>query len=361
MYGLSTYIAGFGPGFTMMVALNTNVMNFDKKHTGKIVGTLNAFFAGSPSAFATIYYNLFTKGDTRNTANQDFRGFMLMMAICFTVVNLLDLVFVYRIRTSYSQPLIVVEQTSSVLSDDQHNSLNNDVNAHHDDDVELEREPEESIPLLKLLSNINFVLLLVIFTGAATVSLVFGVNVTTVSKSMQLDHYNEWLTVISPCSNAVFSISIGFFSDYFKERIPRLQIIVGGCVAFALCTLLVVTLPNSIAALAVASLFCGVGIAFLFSMTPTLLKERFGIRNFGRNWGLALMCFAAMGMPSQILFGAMYDAHVMDKSHHDCFGSKCIVGGMSVFLGLAILTIALGVVMLNLNKIRSCCRRDLEL
>jgi hypothetical protein len=37
--------AGLGSAFTYMVALNTNIINMDKRFRGTIVGLLNAFFA----------------------------------------------------------------------------------------------------------------------------------------------------------------------------------------------------------------------------------------------------------------------------------------------------------------------------
>ncbi|KAH3700824.1 hypothetical protein DPMN_075804 [Dreissena polymorpha] len=67
-------MAGFGSVFTYMVALNTNVINFSDRHTGKIIGLLNAFFAGSPSVFATVFYRFFTSGVSTDPANQDFAG-----------------------------------------------------------------------------------------------------------------------------------------------------------------------------------------------------------------------------------------------------------------------------------------------
>ena len=50
------YFIGLGSVFTYMVALNTNVINFDSKYRGLIIGTLNCFFAGSPSVFSVVYY-----------------------------------------------------------------------------------------------------------------------------------------------------------------------------------------------------------------------------------------------------------------------------------------------------------------
>ena len=81
--------------FTYMVALNTNIINFDQKHTGKVVGLLNAFFAGSPSVFATLYYHVFKDGDSH-----DYPSFLLLFAISFGVADLLCIIFlrIYKER-----------------------------------------------------------------------------------------------------------------------------------------------------------------------------------------------------------------------------------------------------------------------
>ena len=351
-----------------MVALNTNIMNFHKRHTGKVVGTLNAFFAGSPSVFATIYYNWFTHGDGTKAENQDFRGFMLMIAIMFCAINMLNLIFVYKIpvsdesvslgvngdkKVAWKNP-VIVNQTNN--SSENSPSIDNVKTEHQATYPHEDNERDEHVPFYKLLQNSNYILLLIIFSLASTLSLVFGVNITTISKSVKLDKYNQYLTIISPITNAVFSISIGFFSDYFRHRIPRLQIIIAACVVFTLCYLLVVVAPTSIEALMVAAFLCGIGIAFLYSMTPPLMKEMFNMKNFGRNWGVALLAQSAVSMPAQILFGAMYDAQVKTVGGHDCYGSRCIVGGMAVFLGTAVVTTLLGALMLNLERLKSACR-----
>ena len=84
-----------------MVALNTNIINFDKKHTGKVVGLLNAFFAGSPSVFATLYYHVFKDGD-----HHDYPGFLLMFAISFGIADLLCIIFlrIYAEKDGTKEP-----------------------------------------------------------------------------------------------------------------------------------------------------------------------------------------------------------------------------------------------------------------
>ena len=354
LYFISIIISltGFGPGFTLFVALNTNIMNFHKRHTGKVVGTLNAFFAGSPSVFATLYYNLFADGDKKDAEKQDFRSFMLMIAIMFAVINILNLLFVYRIPVSNppEDSAVVKAKEHNFIADDEEKSplLENEGPKNVGEIM----EHEVHVPLLKILFNVEFILFLIMFSFASTASLVFGVNVTAISKSVKLDSYNETLTIISPITNAVFSIAIGVFSDLVQHRIPRLKFIIGGCASFALCYLLVVVLPTSIVALMFAAFFCGVGIALLYSLSPTLVEEMFNMKNFGRNYGVALFAQSAVSMPSQILFGAMYDAHVPAGSH-DCEGSVCFVGGMSVFLGMSVAAILIGIIMLNMKR----CKR----
>lgn len=353
------YLTGFGPGFTLMVALNTNIMNFHKRHTGKVVGTLNAFFAGSPSVFATIYYNLFASGDKSDPEKQEFRGFMLLIAIMFCVINVLNLLFVYKIPSSHPEISVVVDNEANGIRTTSEDSPLLQNPGHGE--IHGEMEDDSHISFCNIVRNAKFMLFLIIFSFASTASLVFGVNITVISKSMKLESYNSYLTIISPTTNAVFSIGIGFFSDYFKHRIPRLQIIIAGCAAFGLCYLLVVVSPQSIVALMIAAFLCGIGIAFLYSVTPALLKEMFSMRDFGRNWGIYLLAQSAVSMPSQILFGAMYDAQAKPGEGHDCTGSRCIVGGMAVFLGMSVAAVMLGFVMTSINRIkRLCCRSPLH-
>ena len=97
----SNLFLGLGSVFTYMVALNTNIINFDKKHTGKVVGLLNAFFAGSPSVFATLYYHVFKDGD-----HHDYPGFLLMFAISFGIADLLCIIFlrIYAEKDGTKEP-----------------------------------------------------------------------------------------------------------------------------------------------------------------------------------------------------------------------------------------------------------------
>ena len=98
---LFKFVLGLGSVFTYMVALNTNIINFDKKHTGKVVGLLNAFFAGSPSVFATLYYHVFKDGD-----HHDYPGFLLMFAISFGIADLLCIIFlrIYAEKDGTKEP-----------------------------------------------------------------------------------------------------------------------------------------------------------------------------------------------------------------------------------------------------------------
>ena len=102
-----------------MVALNTNIINFDQKHTGKVVGLLNAFFAGSPSVFATLYYHVFQNGKSH-----DYPGFLLMFAISFGTADLLCIIFlrIYTENDGNREPVPVASDDEKKPKTEEENS-----------------------------------------------------------------------------------------------------------------------------------------------------------------------------------------------------------------------------------------------
>ncbi|KAL3836733.1 hypothetical protein ACJMK2_022152 [Sinanodonta woodiana] len=337
------FFCGLGSVFTYMVALNTNVINFHDRHTGKVVGLLNAFFAGSPSIFATIFYAFF--GSATDVEHQNLAGFMLLFAISFGGADILCIIFlrVYNDTTT---------QTSPEHSGDLH-SIEKEPSTV--EVVPLGRNTFEHLPLKKLLRNVDYHLFAWTFALASSIGLVFGNNLTVVSKSMHLDQYNDRLVLIIPISNAIISLSIGIISDYFKEKVPRLAILIFGCCEYIVSLVLCILLADKIAALYIATTIAGIGIGITWSISPTIMKEMFYIGNLGRNWGIALLVAAVLGMVSQLIYGALYDANIAKDGGNNCYGMPCIRGGFSVFLGVACISVIFGIVMkFKTNLIKRC-------
>ena len=213
------------------------------------------------------------------------------------------------------------------------------------------------------------------FAFASSVGLVYVTNITTISKSMCttsenmvqntslftndstgnitvknatttcLNTYDDRLTIIIPITNAIVSLSVGLFSDYFKARLPRLWIVMFACACFLVSQVLVLCFAYKIFFLMLATVFAGTAIGVLWSLAPTIMNEMFYVGNLGRNWGIAILVAALLGFGIQELFGVLYDAQINTTEAHVCHGMSCITGGVATCLASASVSIVLGVVM----------------
>ena len=357
------FFSGFGSVFTYMVALNTNVINFNSKHTGKIVGFLNAFFAGSPSVFSAIYYNLFTTGDSTVAENQDFAGFMLFFAILYGVVNIFCMFFlrIYSDQkidedisiTSYKDQngIVLDELTVAVNGNSKHIETNLRDIEQMDETPVTDNEPYS---IKQLLCSLDFHLFIWMFAFASCSGLVYATNLTVTSKSVHLDNYNDKLTIIIPITNAIVSASIGILSDLFKEKVPRLGIVILGCAAFTISLVLAMLFADVYALFIVATVFSGIGVGIIWSLCPTIMKEMFSVEHLGRNWGTTLLLSAIVSFGGQELFGLLYDKQVPEGMGNTCYGLICVKAGYGVFVGVSVMAFALGTFILMRKRCCSC-------
>ncbi|XP_021367225.1 probable transporter MCH1 [Mizuhopecten yessoensis] len=327
------FLSGLGSVFTYMVALNTNVINFDEKHRGKIVGLLNACFAGSPSIFAVIYYHVIGNP----SSSESFTTIMLLFAIAFGVTDIICMIFL-RI---YPKPLELSEhremKTNISVEDSQSKTCCDNMK---------NRRNNEGTPLRDLLRNVDYYIFTLTFTFSSTVGLVYVVTLTQTTDAMNFSSHDPDVVLIVPITNALISVSIGIFSDYFRERFPRLAILIAGCVVFTVCQLIIVLLADGYAWIVLATVFCGIGIGLVWSIAPTVMSEYFSVENLGRNWGLAMFFGSLVGLGAQESFGAFYDAAKKDPGDLNCYGIECIRRGHAVVLASGIASIILGVILL---------------
>lgn len=322
--------------FTYMVALNTNVINFDEKHRGKVVGLLNAFFAGSPSVFASIYYHAIGNPNS----SESFATMMLMFAIAFGVTDIICMIFL-RV---YQKPCTLNEEIDSM------NTQQCELENREDPDSkeccenpQNRKAKDEGTSLLELLRNVDFYIFTFMFTFASTVGLTFVVGLTQTTDAMGFGSHDEDVVLIVPITNALISVSVGVFSDWYKDKFPRLSILIVGCAAFVVCEILILALAEGYIWIVISTVFCGIGIGFIWSISPTIMSELFSVANLGRNWGIALFLGALVGLGGQESFGAFYDAAKKDSSDINCYGIQCIRGGHAVALGFACLAVIFGI------------------
>ena len=231
--------------FTYMVALNTNVINFGAKHTGKVVGLLNAFFAGSPSVFATVYYKLFTDGDPTVVENQNFGSFMIFFAVMYGIADFLCMIFLRVYSRDNKQSKIEVkyynETNGVVLNGAEHNGKADEIGPVTKFETD---DSDEHMSLKQIACNIDFLSFALMFAFVSSVGLVYTNNITVVSRSVGLNSHNDDLVIIIPITNAIVSASIGILSDILKDKIPRLVLVTGSCFLFVLSQVLIMANYN---------------------------------------------------------------------------------------------------------------------
>ena len=234
------------------------------------------------------------------------------------------------------------------------------------------------MPLVKLVINVDYHLLVWLLSFSTSVGLVYVNNITTISKSLCTTHYktdqnassgfeniiqngtttclsvyDDRLTLIIPITNALVSLATGLISDHFKAKLPRLWILLVGCVCFLASQIIALSLADKIFFLMLATVFTGTGIGIVWSLAPTVMKEVFFVGNLGRNWGIAILVAALLGFGIQEIYGALYDSKITIPGSNDCFGMACIRGGITVCLVSACVSIAFGILI----QFRRSCNR----
>ncbi|XP_069141996.1 uncharacterized protein [Argopecten irradians] len=376
LMALYFFLCGIGSVFTYMVALNTNAINFHPKHRGKIVGILNAFFAGSPSVFSALYFHVIGKDDPKSA--DSFSTLMLVFAVCFVVIDILCIAFLRVYPRIESTEKIVSEPKTEIPLDndvfvnnkgfegDNENSIASvDISVSQSNDcvrdIEDVKESKESAAvsgedksskdtsILNILTTLDYHLLTWSFTLASVTGLVYTIALTQTTSALDLDSHNADIVIVIPIVNAVISTVIGVVSDHFQHRLPRLGILTAGITTFVICQCLVVGLADSYPVLITATVFNGMGQGILWSLSPAVMSEMFSINNLGRNWGIALLTASLVGLAAQEAFAAIYDAAISTPGDVYCYGMNCVRGGHAVILGMAVLAMILGV-LLNMRK-----------
>ncbi|XP_063423269.1 uncharacterized protein LOC134707452 [Mytilus trossulus] len=363
LMGIYFLLCGLGSAFTYMVALNTNIMNFDKKYRGTIVGLLNSFIAGSPSVFVQIYLHVLTGSGGTKYAN-----FLVFFAILFAVVGIMCMLFL-RIYTDDFQ-----DDTIKIIPDNESINGTNTVETYRKEShtgTEMnsistsqvtsssccsnnndELSDKDSMSLKQIVCNLDYHLFSWMFVFAAAIGLVFLNNLTTISKSVRLSQHDSVLLILIPISNAIVSFSLGFLSDVLKDKIPRMTLLLASCVLFTVSLLLAILKGSAFGVLVISTILCGASTGIIWTLSPTVMSERFCLQNIGRNWGMTILLAAVVGFGIQEIFGHLYDHQLANAQGGNCFGLSCVRGGLIAGLVSGILSVLVCIIYMTKRRIQ---------
>lgn len=298
-------VLGFGSGFLYMASLMTNMNNFAPQHRGKVVGILDGSFSAGPALTALIYGFVFVDGHVEDQGKQNLKGFYLSSAILLFTVCILSILFLRSFQSTK-------ELEITRLLDEDDNQEESCISV-----------PVRQIAGWKLFKTFNFQFILWSSVFASSVQLVVQSNIGTYLKSFHLDKYTTLFTTINPISQVGSKIFAGFLSDLLIAYVPRVTIVLGFTFIQAVFLTICIFFPDHFAVLLFLVIVVGMANGSLWCITPTITGEYYGIKYFGRNWGLILTATGLGAIVLQELYGWTYEMAIPFAGQNDCYGSKC--------------------------------------
>ncbi|KAK4058021.1 hypothetical protein OIO90_000760 [Microbotryomycetes sp. JL221] len=156
--------------------------------------------------------------------------------------------------------------------------------------------------------------------GTIIVTLAFGTNLTPAEVSKAQAHL---VSLLSIC-NCLGRLAVGWAGDHFANhspiewRFPRIRWYIAVATGF-LVSQVVAAFASSVNDLFLPTAIVGFSYGSLFSVSPVVCLERFGLPSFGTNNGILTLSPSVFGNIANVLFGIVYDSHVFveeDSSHN---------------------------------------------
>nr|XP_011422711.2 probable transporter MCH1 [Crassostrea gigas] len=349
------FISGFGCIFMYMASLTTSMNNFHPKHRGKVVGILDASFSGGPALFSALYGTVFAVGHTKDEENQNLGGFYLMTAIAFGVVGALGILLLKHVTFD-----IDIEVSKIINADGGEEE--------EDQRTTVQAKPEQrEITGVKLIRRFDFHYLLWAYIFCAGLQLTFQNNQGTYLKSYNLEKYTTLFTTLNPIAGIVSKFFAGFLSDAIMHKVPRAGVLLIFNVVQTICLGLCIFFSDNLVLFTIVDIVIGFANGALWCLTPTMISEFYGMKNFARNWGTMMLGNAFGGLAMQEIFGALYD--LKTDSDNQCFGLHCFTWSfiMITVLSLCATVFHFGLLQKKLDEtkyegendyVEMCCTPD---
>ncbi|KAL2916664.1 hypothetical protein HK105_203778 [Polyrhizophydium stewartii] len=382
-YGL----VGLGSAGAYNAALKTSVQNFDPKDHGFAVGVSVSAFGLSALVFSALS-RLFVSNDANSASpvpRLDVVRFLMFTGIVTGSINMLaglfglqDLSKIRRViehdgaadyprhPRSTSSPLPAADPSThgrTVRARDR--DQDSTVAVESDSEQRDEGAPGESPGgQPSFLSNTTAWTLFLPFTALSGMGLMYINNIGSIVIALTADSGGGSASATTSQALMVSLISLfncmgrivtGVLSDRAQLRYgtPRIAFLVGSGAVILAAQLMGLLFVSSIPALAVCTCVLGFGYGAVFSSTPAIVSQWFGVRHFGSHWGYFQIGPAMGGYIWNVLFGVLMDAErrQMDPPGSDeCAGPRCFRGA---FLVCALVALASVAALWRLQRARS--------
>ena len=297
-------VSGTGSIAFYMVALATNIPNFNPKHRGKFVGTMDGSFSAGPAILAFVYGSFFVNGHVTDEENQNLKGYFLLLVILSAVVGVLGWLFLKQIPFDTGRQHDLQQATE-------------------DTPLMTSSQTVLDITGMALLKRFDFHFLFWTSAMCGGLQLMYQNNITAYLKSFGQEGYSTLFTTLNPIAAVASKFLAGFLSDALLKKIPRTAILFIYNLIQTLVLTCCIFFGNKLAVTTTTVIIVGMANGAMWCLTPVILSEYFGLKYFGRNWGLFMLGNAVSGLVLQEVYGRLYDSSIEFSGRTQCYGLKC--------------------------------------
>ncbi|KJE88425.1 hypothetical protein CAOG_00083 [Capsaspora owczarzaki ATCC 30864] len=348
LMGAILALVGQGGIFGVIAAMAANERNYRPRDKGKVAGFLFAGFGSSAAIFSAVY-----KLAYQNSA--DLEGYFILLACTTAAICLVCGLFLLRHLPQdemlYPSDTEKDGSKAALLGDERPvpgYSNNKSVNpssillasATHAD---LLKRPD--LTPLEVLRTKLFVLIFSVIMISVGAALLFINNLGSIYEAYGGQHGESGnLVIVFSVLNVVSRVIFGYLSDHFSRHLSRASFLTMAVVIVTGAQLLLAW--STVDLLYLAAVLVGLADGGIFSQYAVLVRESFGAKHYGTNFGLATMA-AGVGV---FLFGPMSAALYDDKivgDGNNCYGESCYQTSFFISAGCCAFSLLLCVQMIR--------------
>eukprot|EP00698_Gefionella_okellyi_P016674 TRINITY_DN4785_c0_g1_i1.p1 TRINITY_DN4785_c0_g1~~TRINITY_DN4785_c0_g1_i1.p1 ORF type:complete len:450 (+),score=100.14 TRINITY_DN4785_c0_g1_i1:158-1351(+) len=306
----SDFVVGMGNTCLITVSAVTCSRNFERKYRGRVLGVITAAMALGGAVFAWLDVPF----SVTETGLNNVQWFLLMLSCCSASFCLLSLVFVRLVPVSVEYTALKSDSKQEILVD---------------------------VGFPKLLTQPSWWLLWIAFAIGTGCGLMFINNAGSVIESMGTKISPVILVTILSVSNTVGRLSVGLASDALIQYVGRAWFLLASLFIMCIAHAALAAQPQIVVYAAIPIGFAYGGV---FSVTPTMISELFGVTHFGQNNGWSLLAPAAGSFSLNAVAGALYSKYV-PAGATKCLGSDCFRWSFVVCSSLCVLAMILALAL----------------
>ena len=330
--------------------MSAPIRQFPERHAASIAGGITTAESLGPLIYTVVYNNFFV-GDG-SLLDQDFRGYMLFVALSIGASHLLGLIV-------FDLPQCYTVDTESLPLTGKGNSIY-PKSGEHGTEQFLSKEACETTQsdsackrtARQMVRSLPFQLMIwsAILIHSMKFFSLYNVNVFLVS--FKMEKYGKIVPYISPASSTILKTLFGFLVDELKGRFSLTWYMTLASITHTALFLIGLFYLSNIHMLSWGIVLWTFASDIALVVEPVLNIQYFGKDVVSINWGFFLGLWAMVTFISQLLFAKSYDLFANPQTGQ-CFGCHCFRPQQITYTVISFVCLILSLILYSIDKKRN--------